>query len=182
MTTAEEKTHWLHNPNKAYLGHQDLPGGNDVILTIASAQYEVVENPVLNTRQEARVIRFVEDYKWLKPFICNATNAKMIVKVTGNKFIQDSYGKKLKIGISQTKVKREEVDCLRVRDVSQCDLTDYISPAQAIELLGLCEKAGKTEVEIAEILKIGKLRDLPASKFDSVKKKLILTASQNANN
>lgn len=178
----KEKMHWLHNPNKAYLGHQDLPNGNDVILTIASAAWEAVENPVLNTKEERRVIRFVENDRWVKPFICNTTNAKMVVKVTGDKFIEDSVGKKVKIGISQTKVKREEVDCLRIRDVAQSDLTDYINGDQLRELLALCEKAGKKESDIAPILRIASFKELPLSKFESVKNKLNLTISQNANN
>lgn len=181
-TEIREKTHWLHNPNKIFLGHQDLPAGNDVILTIASANWEVVENPKLNTKEEERIIRFVENYPWLKPFVCNVTNAKMIIKVTGDKFIEDSIGKKLKIGISQTKIMGETVDCLRVRDVAQRDLTDYINENQLNELMGLCLMAGKTEAEISSIMKIEGLRDLPSSKFDNVKKKLTLTINQNANN
>lgn len=178
----KEKTHWLHNPNKAYLGHQDLPNGADVILTIASAAWEAVENKILNTKEEKRVIRFAETHKWVKPFICNATNAKLVVKVTGEKYIEDSVGKKLKIGISQTKVKKEEVDCLRIRDVGQADLTDYINGDQLRELLALCEKAGKEEASISSILNIGSFKELPLSKFASVKSKLNLTITQNANN
>jgi len=178
----KEKTHWLHNPNKAYLGHQDLPNGADVILTIASAAWEAVENKILNTKEERRVIRFAETHKWVKPFICNATNAKLVVKVTGEKYIEDSVGKKLKIGISQTKVKKEEVDCLRIRDIAQSDLTTYISGEQLRELLDLCERAGKKESDISAILKIDSFKELPLSKFNSVKNRLNLNNNQNANN
>lgn len=180
----KEKIHWLHNPNKAFLGHQDLPNGEDVILTIASAEWEAVENPKLNTTKEERVIRFVENYKWIKPFICNITNAKMIMKVTGDKYIEDSIGKKLKIGISQTKVKREEVDCLRIREIFQKDLTNYINKDQINNLKQLCVEAKKNESEIFSILKIKDFSFLPESKFQSVEKRLLTIIKQlkNENN
>ena len=43
MTKENIKTHWLYSPNKNYLGHQDLPNGEDVVLTIASANWETVK-------------------------------------------------------------------------------------------------------------------------------------------
>ena len=42
---SSNKTHWLQNPNKNYLGHWDLPNGKDLVLTIKSAAWEEVENP-----------------------------------------------------------------------------------------------------------------------------------------
>ena len=109
------KTHWLQNPNKNYLGHWDLPNGQDIVLTIKSAQWEEVKNPIINTSEAKRVIRFIENFKWLKPFICNEINAQTICKSTNEKFMEDCAGRRIKIGISQTKVKREEIDCLRVK-------------------------------------------------------------------
>ncbi len=102
MTEENELTHWLHNPNKLYLGHQDLPNGEDVVLTILSAKSEEVKNPILNTTENKRVIRFIEQNNWVKPFICNETNAAMLLKVTGEKYMEKCKGKKIKIGISQT--------------------------------------------------------------------------------
>lgn len=110
------KTHWLHNPNKNYLWHQDLPNGDDLIVTIKSAQWEVVENPKLHTKEEKRVVRFEED--GVKPFICNETNAATIVKVTWCKFMEETSGKQIVFFVSQTKVKWQTVDCLRIRDVA----------------------------------------------------------------
>tara|TARA_R110000824_G_C15051444_1_gene661482 strand:+ start:278 stop:829 length:552 start_codon:yes stop_codon:yes gene_type:complete len=167
------KTHWLKNPNKNYLGNWDLPDGKDVILTIESANWEAVKNPVLNTNQEKRVIRFTEKYKWIKPFIVNEINAKSILKCTGIKYMEDSFGMKIKIGVSQTKVKREEVDCLRVRNVSQKDLEDnFISSTQLNDISSLIIQSGKLEKDICYALSISNLKCLHKSKFDSVKNRL----------
>lgn len=109
------KTHWLANPNKQYLGHQDLPNGDDITVTIKSAAWEAVTNPKLNTSEEKRVVRFVED---IKPFICNETNAASIMKVTKCKFMEETHDKQIVFFVSSTKVKGQTVDCLRIRDVA----------------------------------------------------------------
>ena len=113
------KTHWLQSPNKNYLGHWDLPESQDLILTIQSAKWEEVENPVLRKddpkKFEAhKVIRFVEDYK---PFICNQINAGSIIKSTGIKYMEDSIGQKIQlfIGIHFDRVAKENIDCVRIR-------------------------------------------------------------------
>ena len=122
MSNTTEKTHWLQNPNKNYLGHWDLPGGDDVILEIESAKWEEVKNPVINKSEAKRVIRFREKVfqdteKTVKPFICNEINAQTILKATREKFMEDCVGKKIKISIGRTKIKGEEIDCLRVKNV-----------------------------------------------------------------
>ena len=114
--TEKEKTHWLQNPNKNYLGHWDLPNGNPVILTIISAQWEEVKNPIINKSEAKRVIRFKESSKWVKPMICNQINAQMILKTTGEKYMEDCAEKRIKITVSQTKVQGEEVDCTGERN------------------------------------------------------------------
>lgn len=167
------KNHWLKNPNKNYLGNWDLPDGKDVVLTIDTANWEAVKNPILNTVQEKRIIRFMEKDKWIKPFIVNETNAKAILKCTGVKYMEDSTNLKIKIGISQTKVKREEVDCLRVRNVCQQELTSLnISKEQKLEILALLPKSEKTEKEICDAMEIKTISDLPIIKFKSVKNRL----------
>jgi hypothetical protein len=109
-----EKTHWLQSPNKNYLGHWDLPGGNNLILTIKSAKWEEVKNPIINTKEAKRVIRFNEKFK---PLICNQTNANAILKSTGIKFMEDSVGCKIELYIDNIQDKRtkEYIDCIRVK-------------------------------------------------------------------
>jgi hypothetical protein len=109
-----EKTHWLQTPNKKYLGHQDLPSGKDIVVTIISAKWEEVKDPTKGTTDNKRVVRFEE--KDIKPFICNQTNAGSIIQATGSKFMEDTVGKKIQFYVAQTKVKKVYVDCLRIRE------------------------------------------------------------------
>ena len=113
------KTHWLQSPNKNYLGHWDLPEKKDLILTIKSAQWEEVENPILKKGdpkkfESHKVIRFEEDFK---PLICNQTNAQSIIKSTGKKYMEDSIGQKIQLYIGKhfDRVNKEEIDCVRIR-------------------------------------------------------------------
>jgi len=127
------KTHWLQNPNKNYLGHPDLPNWEDLILTIKSWHWEEVKNPTLWTKEMKRVIRFKED---VKPFICNETNAWLIMKVTWVKYMEESEWKKIQMYVSQTKMMREMVDCIRIRETAPKTM---ISNKKALELLNKCE-------------------------------------------
>lgn len=110
-----EKTHWLQSPNKNYLGHWDLPESEDLVLTIESAQWEEVKNPIINQSEAKRVIRFKED---VKPLICNQTNAQSIVNSTGVKFMEDSQGCQIALYISQIKDRKTKdmIDCIRIRN------------------------------------------------------------------
>jgi hypothetical protein len=180
----KEKTHWLQNPNKNYLGHPDLPSGADVILTIKAASQEEVENPCVLVdkkpiREIKRVITFVENYKWLKPFICNQVNSEMIIKVTGEKFMEDCIGKRIKLGISKTEMysksskSMESIDCLRIRNVPQKDLQDKtIEENQIANINELLGHTDKSAADICNAYGIGALKDLPASKYAGVIKTL----------
>lgn len=112
-----DKTHWLQSPNKNYLGHWDLPNGDDLVLTIKAASWELVKDPISGKEDSKRVIHFVEDFK---PLICNQTNAQSILKSTGIKFMEDSAGCKIQLFVDTIKDKRtkEEVDCIRIRNTA----------------------------------------------------------------
>lgn len=109
------KTHWLKNPNKNYLGNWDIPESGELILTIKSAAWETVIDPVTNKTQQKRVVHFVENYK---PLICNQINAKNIVAATGRNFIEDSLGLKIKLHSAKyfDKKAKSEIDVVRVKD------------------------------------------------------------------
>lgn len=178
-----EKTHWLQNPNKNYLGHWDLPEGKDLILTIVSAKWEEVENPVIRTVEAKRVIRFRENN--IKPFICNQTNAQTILKSTGVKYMEDSIDLRIQLGLGQTKVMGEIVDCLRVRNIPQDNLQpiiEYINEAQFTQLNELLNAAKKDKIEFCEAMKIDSINKLPSRKFESVAKRLNQMIESNANN
>ena len=51
----KEKTHWMQSPNKNYLGHWDLPESGELNVTIESAQWEVVKDPVSGRSESKRV-------------------------------------------------------------------------------------------------------------------------------
>jgi hypothetical protein len=110
----KNKTHWLQSPNKNYLGHWDLPEKDDLILTIKSAKWEEVKNPIINKSEAKRVIRFEEK---VKPLICNQGNAQSIVKSTGVKYMEDSVGQKIQLYVGKhfDRVSKEDIDCVRIR-------------------------------------------------------------------
>lgn len=174
-----EKTHWLQNPNKNYLGHWDLPSGKDAILTIKTVKWEVIKNPITNSQTDGRVIRFEENLKWVKPFICNQVNAQSIMRCTGEKFMEDCVGKKIQLGISQTKMyskesnSMEQVDCLRVRNVaSQTLQAPKINKDQLKELQDLIDKTDKTVQDICGAYKVDSLSDLNISAYENIIKRL----------
>ena len=115
MDDKKSKTHWQQSPNKNYLGHWDLPPGEDLILTIKSAKWEEVKNPIINKTEAKRVVRFHEE--GAKPWICNQGNAQSIIKSTGKKYMEDSVDCKIAlfIGIHRDNVSKENIDCVRVR-------------------------------------------------------------------
>jgi len=135
------KTHWLQSPNKNYLGHWDLPEEKDLLLTIESAKWEEVINPIINTKESKRVVRFKEDFK---PLICNQTNAQSILKATGIKFMEDVGGKKIVLFIDSIKDKKtkEDIDCIRIRRI------DYNTILKDLKELYENKKNSLNEAEI----------------------------------
>ena len=110
----KEPTHWLSSPNKNYLGHFDLPECGYLNVTIKSAQWEAVKNPITNTSESKRVIRFHEA---LKPMICNQTNAQSIYKIGGVKHMEHSDGVKICLYVASIvdRKSKENIDCIRVK-------------------------------------------------------------------
>lgn len=127
-----DKTHWLQSPNKNYLGHWDLPNGEDFVLTIESAKWEEVKNPITNKSEAKRVVRFQEK---VKPFICNQTNAQSIIKSTGIKFMDDSKGQKIQlyIGVHKDRILKEDVDCIRIRRVKVVSNDDLLTQIKVLK-------------------------------------------------
>jgi len=171
MSENTTKTHWLQNPNKNYLGHWDLPNGNPIILTIKSAQWEEVKNPIINVSEAKRVIRFEEE--GVKPFICNETNSQSILKSTGMNYMEDSHGMKIKLYQSVVKVKGEMVDCLRIKEIPQSEMVvNFISEAQRDIIISMLPAAGKAVEEFCGIMKIESIAALPINKYEKVHKRL----------
>lgn len=111
---SNEKTHWLQSPNKNYLGHWDLPESGEMVVTIDSAQWESVTNPITQKTESCRVVKFKGN---IKPMICNQTNAQSILTSSNVKFMEDSKGVSICLFIAKVMDRRagEEVDCIRVK-------------------------------------------------------------------
>lgn len=189
-----EKTHWLQSANKNFLGHPDLPSGKDVILTIESAKIEEIENPtvIINKKpiQELKtIIRFAEKFKWLKPFICNQTNSQTIIKITGEKYMEDCVGKRIKIGVSEIKMYSKESgsmetrDCLRVRNIKEELLICRKIGAEQVRIIqDLLDKTDKSAADICGAHQVEALKDLLEIKFNGIIKRLKEIAGKNGNN
>jgi hypothetical protein len=123
---SNEKTHWMQSPNKNYLGHWDLPESGELNVTIESAQWEVVKDPVSGRSESKRVVRFTEP---IKPLICNQTNANAIVRSSGIKFMEDSKGVSICLFIDTIDDRRtkEKVDCIRVKTVNPYTLEALVA-------------------------------------------------------
>ena len=123
---SNEKTHWMQSPNKNYLGHWDLPESGELNVTIESAQWEVVKDPVSGRSESKRVVRFKEP---IKPFICNQTNANSIVRSSGIKFMEDSQGVTICLFVDTIDDRRtkEKVDCIRVKTINPYTLDVLIA-------------------------------------------------------
>lgn len=152
---AKQKTHWMQSPNKNYLGHWDLPEKEDLILTIESAKWEEVINPIYKKghpqhSEARRVVRFKED---VKPLICNQGNAQSIVKATGVKYMEDAKGSRIQlyIGVHLDRRSKENVDCIRIRKEIMQSHDQII---QDIEKLFEKHKSVLSENEIKSVQRI----------------------------
>ena len=181
MTAQKNLTHWLESPNKNYLSHSDLPNGNDIILRIESARQEEVTHPGTRTTQIHKIVYFQEkkfdNGKKIKPFICNLTNAASIIESTGEKFLENCNGKLVKLYVSTTKFGSKQMDCIRLKNLSQEQLEkEYdqtaITKEQLQVLEDMLEKAGKDKIEVCEAMGIQSLASFPARKFDRAVERL----------
>ena len=172
------KTHWLENPNKNFLGHQDLPNGENQTLTVKSGKWEEVKNPRLNTKdiifsQEKRVLRWEEEgkLKWVKPFICNETNALDICKKLQIEFIDDCVGAKITLTIKEVSFGKIKMKGLRILDAKMKENIDKINEEEKKELLDLINNQDKTDpIKICKAFNIKSLGDLPKENLELVKK------------
>lgn len=121
---SEALTHWRQQSDMNYLGAWDIPNVNgtarDLVLTIKSVAVETVENPVNKTKEDKRVIHFVENYK---PMIVNTTNAKNIAAAVGSPYVENWAGHKISIYSLHGKWFGEERDALRIRTTEPVSAT-----------------------------------------------------------
>lgn len=106
------KTHWkqLQNPN--YLGAYSLPNGEDMPVQIEKVIKEQVKSE--GGKSDECTVAYMKNQK---PMILNVTNCKMITKIVGSPYIENWIGVKITLYVSKTKLKGEDVECLRIREV-----------------------------------------------------------------
>ena len=103
------KTHWKQLMNPDYIGAYALPEGQDITVTIKLVQREEVTGE--GGKKEMCTVAQIENNK---PMILNVTNQKSIAKMYGP-YIEDWASKSITLYVSQTKLKSEFVECLRIR-------------------------------------------------------------------
>ena len=106
-----QKTHWKKLVNPNYIGAYSLENGKDKIVKIKKIVREIVTSE--GGKKEECTVAYLENEK---PFILNRTNSKTITKIAKSPYIEDWIGISIKLFVSTTKLKGEEVECLRIRE------------------------------------------------------------------
>jgi len=105
------KTHWKQLVNPDYIGAYSLPEGKDMNVTIDKIVRELVTGT--GGKKEECTVAYLKNQK---PFILNKTNCKTIQKITGTPYIEEWSGVTITIYAAVTKLKGEDVECLRIRE------------------------------------------------------------------
>ena len=114
------KTHWKNVIDSKYLGAYSfdaVPGVEEVILTIKEVKVEEVKGEGGKT-DVLPVVYFEETNEkgiMVKPMVFNKTNCKVMEDMY-TPFLEDWVGKRIEIYVTETKLKRDLVPCLRVRN------------------------------------------------------------------
>lgn len=138
------KTDYRELMDKQYLGAWDVPQSSDLVLTIKKVSEETVVGEG-GKKDKCMVIEFDDADK---PMICNATNAKMIAKLTHSKYVEDWTGVKIALYVKENiPVGKELKDGLRVRE--------YLPKIQGKLVCAVCgkpvtEQSGYSAETIAE--------------------------------
>lgn len=141
---SKPKTHWKRLVNPDYIGAYSLDEGKDLTVTIVNVKREMVKGE--GGRSEECTVAYL---KGQKPLILNRTNCKTIQSIYKTPYIEDWAGKKITLFVSTTKLKGEEVECLRIRNkVSQLPELTPSSPKWEGAVQAL--KSGQYTIEQVE--------------------------------
>jgi hypothetical protein len=140
------KTHFKKLRNHNYMGSWDLADQNgnfqDLTVTITGATKEIVHDGK-GGQEECSVVHL----KGLKPMVANATNLKMISKLTGSPYIEDWTGKQIILTVKQVKAFGEVHDAIRVKN--EVPVKPAMTSTHAnYSLVVAAVKSGKTRPEI----------------------------------
>jgi hypothetical protein pcarbP_10482 len=132
--TQQNKTHYRKVFDSPYLSAADIV--EPVALTIRCVQVEA--DKTKKTKDKMNTAYFVEREiragEPLKPMILNATNSKMVAKITGSPFLEDWNGVTVEIYVDHNvRFGRETVEGLRIRPAA-------IRPKEKKELIPANQK------------------------------------------
>lgn len=151
----ENKTHWKKAFNSNYLGASDLPGYQDIIVTIKEVKLEMA----VGTKEEEKknIAHFKEK---IKPMILNVENSKTVRALAGgSNYLEDWTDVKVQIYVKEgIKAFGAVTDALRIRNFhpkQKQDITPILDKLNACKTLtelqeaylGL-EKSHKTHTEV----------------------------------
>lgn len=105
------KTHWKKLTNPDYIGAYSLEENKDLNVTIEKVVRELVTGN--GGKKEECTVAYL---KGQKPFIINRTNARTITKIANSPYIEDWVNLSITLYVATTKLKGEDVECLRVRE------------------------------------------------------------------
>lgn len=105
-------THWKMLDNPDYIGAYAFQPGEEKIVTISRVQRAMVPGPD-GKREECTIVHFVEKEK---PLILNATNGKMIEKLSGTGYIEQWAGVRIKLVVEKVKAFGDVVAAVRVKN------------------------------------------------------------------
>ena len=83
----------LAREDNKFLGSEELPKNNDLIVTISKIDKEGVLNPKTNKTTNKTIVHFVEPD--IKPIVANKTNLTAIYRATGAETVGEVIGHKI---------------------------------------------------------------------------------------
>ena len=99
--------------DKKYLHHYDLPDGEDLVVTIANIDTELLENKMKNSQETKLVLYFEED---VKPLALNKkVNPMSISKALGTPKTEEWIGGRIALYVGNES-RAEDGKAVRVRD------------------------------------------------------------------
>ena len=139
-------THWKKLQNPLYLGSYDFQPNEERTVTVKDVKREMVKGQ--EGTEEHTIVHFVEDYK---PMIMNATNSKMLTKLSESPYVEKWIGTSFKLVVVKIKAFGEFIDALRIKSEKVVkllpelvlDSPNFIKVKDAI-------KSGKATIEQVE--------------------------------
>lgn len=157
-----EKTHYRKAFNSPCLAAVDLVG--PIQVTIDRVKLE--PNPTKQSKDLFNVVYFSEREirpgEKLKPMMLNATNSKMLTKITGSPFIEDWAGTRITIKpVSGIRFGRDTVDGLRIFEAEQ----ESPPTDEQLALIQECRERGAITPEQEMFISSGKLTEKLAARL-----------------